>query len=191
MAEKYPDITDWKNLNKYADLFKTSESGSKGQLLDGDPTYVTNDEAMVKNLNLNYKVVFGGSETALIQASEKAEENKKPLLGVLLRAAVVLLRDAAGKRQPSAVHRGCDADPAKVACDYPPYRAEEGRLEEVRGLGHAGFDLVKNFTWTNDDQNRSRRTSPRTRCRRRTPPRSGSRTTPTRSGLDRLTPCPM
>ncbi len=38
MAEKYPDITDYKNLNKYAGLFKTSESGGKGQLLDGDPS---------------------------------------------------------------------------------------------------------------------------------------------------------
>ncbi|MET1073069.1 MAG: glycine betaine ABC transporter substrate-binding protein, partial [Umezawaea sp.] len=65
MAEKYPDITDWNSLNKYADLFKTSESGDKGQLLDGDPSFVTNDEALVKNLNLNYKVVYGGSETAL------------------------------------------------------------------------------------------------------------------------------
>ena len=27
MAKKYPDITSWKNLNKYAHLFKTSESG--------------------------------------------------------------------------------------------------------------------------------------------------------------------
>ena len=32
MAEEYPDITDWKNLNKYADMFETSESGGKGQL---------------------------------------------------------------------------------------------------------------------------------------------------------------
>ena len=30
MADKYPDITDWKNLNKYADLFKTPESGNLG-----------------------------------------------------------------------------------------------------------------------------------------------------------------
>ena len=52
MAQKYPDITDWKNLNKYADLFKTSESGGKGQLLDGDPSFVTNDDALVKNLKL-------------------------------------------------------------------------------------------------------------------------------------------
>jgi len=61
MADKYPDITNWKNLNKYADMFKTSESGGKGQLLDGDPSYVTNDEALVKNLGLNYQVVVGAT----------------------------------------------------------------------------------------------------------------------------------
>ena len=86
MAEKYPDITDWKNLNKYADLFKTSESGGKGQLLDGDPSYVTNDEALVKNLNLNYKVVVGGSEAALIQSFRIGGEEQDPAAGVLLRA---------------------------------------------------------------------------------------------------------
>ena len=37
MVDKYPDITDWNNLNKYADLFKTSESGDKGQFLGSDP----------------------------------------------------------------------------------------------------------------------------------------------------------
>ncbi len=67
MADKYPDITDWNNLNKYADMFKTWESGDQGPLFDGDPGFVTNDEALVKNLDLNYKVVVGGSETALIE----------------------------------------------------------------------------------------------------------------------------
>ena len=61
MAKKYPDITDWHNLNKYASMFKTSESGGKGQLLDGDPAFVTNDEALVTNLDLNFKVVYAGS----------------------------------------------------------------------------------------------------------------------------------
>ena len=32
MVQKYPDITDWHNLNKYAEVFRTSESGDKGQL---------------------------------------------------------------------------------------------------------------------------------------------------------------
>ncbi len=81
MAKKYPDITDYKNLNKYAKLFKTSESGGKGQLLDGDPSYVTNDEALVKNLKLNYKVVVGGTEAGSAhQLQVNAEKNKSPLL---------------------------------------------------------------------------------------------------------------
>src|SRR5665648_986834 len=57
LAKAHPDILDSKNLNKYASLFKTSESGAKGQLLDGDPGFVTNDAALVKNLKLDYKVV--------------------------------------------------------------------------------------------------------------------------------------
>ena len=80
MAEEHPDITNWENLNNYVDLFKTSESGDKGQLLDGDPSYVTNDVALVKNLNLNYEVVVGGSEAALITAFQQATTQKTPLL---------------------------------------------------------------------------------------------------------------
>lgn len=57
-AKRHPDVTDWKNLNKYADQFRTPESGGKGQLLDGSPSYVTNDKALVKNLELDYSVVF-------------------------------------------------------------------------------------------------------------------------------------
>ena len=40
LAEEHPDILDWKNLNKYADEFTTSESGGKGQFLGADPSYV-------------------------------------------------------------------------------------------------------------------------------------------------------
>lgn len=50
LAEQHPDIMDWKNLNKYASLFRTAESGGKGQLMDGSPSYVTNDKALVTNL---------------------------------------------------------------------------------------------------------------------------------------------
>ena len=56
MVDAHPDITDWNNLNKYADLFKTPESGDKGQFLGSDPTFVQYDEALIANLKLNYKV---------------------------------------------------------------------------------------------------------------------------------------
>ena len=115
MKKKYPDITDWKNLNKYADLFKTSESGGKGQLLDGDPGFVTNDEALVKNLKLNYKVVFAGSEAALIQAFRAGEENKKPVIGYFYSPQWFLAEVPLVKVDLPKYKTGCDA-------------AREGRL---------------------------------------------------------------
>ena len=81
LAKAHPDILDYKNLNKYADKFKTSESGGKGQFLGADPSYVQFDEAIISNLKLNFKVVFSGSEAASIQAYEKAEKNKEWLIG--------------------------------------------------------------------------------------------------------------
>jgi glycine betaine/proline transport system substrate-binding protein len=153
MTKQYPDITNWKNLNKYADLFKTSESGGKGQLLDGDPGFVTNDAALVKNLNLNYKVVFSGSETALIQAFRQGEAQKKPVIGYFYSpqwflAEVPLVNVELPKYKP-----GCDTDPAKVACDYPQYNLNKIVSTKFADSGSPAVGLVQKFKWTNDDQN--------------------------------------
>ena len=154
MAEKYPDITDWKNLNKYADLFKTSESGGKGQLLDGDPSFVTNDEALVKNLKLNYKVVYAGSEAALIQAFRQAEEKKTPLLGYFYEPQWFLVRGAAGQGEPAAVHGGLRRRPGEGRLRLPGVRPGQDRQHEVRRLGQPGRTTwSRTSQWTNDDQN--------------------------------------
>jgi glycine betaine/proline transport system substrate-binding protein len=153
MAQQYPDIIAWKNLNKYAALFKTSESSGKGQLLDGDPSYVTNDEALVKNLDLNYKVVQSGSETALIQAFRDAEKNKKPLLAYFYEPQWFFNEMKLVKIDLPPYKAGCDAVPAKVACDYPPYDLDKIVSKRFAESGSPAYDLVKNFNWTDEDQN--------------------------------------
>jgi glycine betaine/proline transport system substrate-binding protein len=154
MAKKYPDITNWKNLNKYAPMFKTSESGGKGQLLDGDPSYVTNDEALVKNLHLNYKVVVGGSEAALIQSFRDAEKNKKPLLAYFYEPDWFFSEMKLVKVNLPPYKPGCDANPDKVACDYPPYHLNKLISTKFAKSGSPAVQLIKNFQWTNDDQNK-------------------------------------
>jgi len=153
MATQYPDITDWKNLNKYASMFKTSESGGKGQLLDGDPSYVTNDEALVKNLKLDFKVVNGGSETALLQAFRQAESKKTPLLAYFYDPQWFFSEMKLVKVSLPAYTAGCDADPAKVACDYPPYDLNKVVSKKFADADGPAYKLVKAFNWTNDDQN--------------------------------------
>lgn len=153
LAKEHPDILDWNNLNKYADKFKTSESGDKGQLLDGDPSFVTNDEALVKNLNLNYKVVYGGSETALIQAFRQAEKEKKWVIGYFYSPQWLLNEVKLEKVKLPEYKSGCDADAEKVACDYPDYDLDKIVSKKFADANGPAFQLVKNFKWTNEDQN--------------------------------------
>lgn len=153
MAKEYPDITNWRNLNKYAHLFRTAKSGNAGQVLDGDPTFVTNDEALVKNLDLNYKVVYSGSEDALIKAAQTASRNKKPLLMYFYEPQWLFTKVKLVKVNlpPHAI--GCDARPARVACDYPPYLLDKIVSRKFAQTGGKAYELVRNFSWSNEDQN--------------------------------------
>ncbi|KUO17659.1 ABC transporter substrate-binding protein [Streptomyces dysideae] len=153
LAKEHPDITDWNNLNKYAAEFKTSESGGKGQLLDGDPSFVTNDESLVKNLKLDFKVVYAGSETALIQAFRKAEKNKEWMIGYFYEPQWFMSEVPLVKVKLPEYKEGCDADEEKIACDYPVYKLDKIVSKKFSESGSPAYDLVKNFTWTNDDQN--------------------------------------
>ena len=153
MVDKYPDITDWKSLNKYADLFKTSESKGKGQFLAGDPSFVTNDAALVTNLKLNYKVVYSGSEAALIKAAQQATAQKKPLLFYFYEPQWLFAKEKYARIKLPAYTAGCDADPKKVACDYPDYILDKIVSKKFADTNSPAFQLIKNFKWTNDDQN--------------------------------------
>ena len=153
MVTQYPDILDWNNLNKYADIFKTSESAGKGQFLGSDPTFVTNDEALVTNLKLNYKVVYSGTEASTITAFQSATKNKTPLIGYFYDPQWLLNTVHLKKVNLPAYTAGCDADPKTVACDYPPYTLNKIVATKFVQEGGNAWTLVKNFTWTNADQN--------------------------------------
>ena len=153
MAKKYPGITNYKNLNKYAKLFKTSESGSQGAFLDGDPSYVTNDEAIIKNLKLNFKVIYTGSEAALITSFRTAEAQKKPMIGYFYEPQWFLAQVPLKHVTLPPYKVGCDVVAAKVACDYPPYPLNKVAAVKFMNSGSPAAKMIKNFKWTNADQN--------------------------------------
>jgi glycine betaine/proline transport system substrate-binding protein len=153
LAAAHPDILNWKNLNAYAAQFKTSESGGKGQLLDGDPSYVTVDSALVKNLGLDFTVVQGGSEPALIESFRQAEAHKTFLLAYFYEPQWFFNELKLARVQLPPYTTGCDADPAKVACDYPPYNLNKVAATTFANGGSPAAALAKKFQWTNADQN--------------------------------------
>jgi glycine betaine/proline transport system substrate-binding protein len=152
-VKQHPDVTDWKNLNKYADQLKTAESGGKGQLLDGSPSYVTNDKALVQNLKLKYQVVFSGSEAAQITQIKQFAKQKKPFLTYWYQPQWLFKKVPMTEVKLPAYKEGCDADPKKVACAYPQTPLQKYLNADFAKDGGKAAKLLRNFHWTTGDQN--------------------------------------
>ena len=97
--------------------------------------------------------MVGGSEAALIQSFKSAEENKTPLLAYFYEPQWFFSEMKLVKVNLPPYEDGCDADPAKVDCDYPPYALNKLISKDFADSDSPAVDLIKNFTWTNDDQN--------------------------------------
>ncbi|GAA2204166.1 ABC transporter substrate-binding protein [Streptomyces bangladeshensis] len=153
LAKQHPGITDWRNLDKYASLFRTPESGGKGQLMDGSPSYVTNDKALVKNLKLDYQVVFAGSEAAQITQIKQFAKEKKPFLTYWYSPQWLFEKVPMTEVKLPPYKEGCDADPAKVACSYPHTPLQKYLNADFARSGGEAAAFLKKFRWTTEDQN--------------------------------------
>lgn len=153
MAEKYPDILSYQGLNANVELFRTAKSGTQGQLLDGDPSFVTNDEALVKNLELDYKVVYSGSEDATIKAALDAAKNRKPLLFYFYEPQWLHSQSEFVRVGLPKYTEGCDANAQLVSCGYPEYILDKIMRTAFARKNPDVYELVENFSWSNQDQN--------------------------------------
>ncbi|MEE4421188.1 ABC transporter substrate-binding protein [Streptomyces bugieae] len=156
-ADKHPEVTNWKNLNKFAKQLRTSESGNKGQLMDGSPSYVTNDKALVKNLHLNYEVVFAGSEAAQITQIQQFAKAKKPFLTYWyepqwLFNQVPMVEVKLPKYTDACAEKGTK-DPQSIDCAYPTTPLQKYFNTNFAKSGGSAAAFLKNFKWTKDDQN--------------------------------------
>ena len=155
-AKANPDILTAKTnpqvLNNYVDQFKTSESGDKGQILDGDPSFVTNDQGMINGFGLNYKVVYSGSEAASNKAIQSAIDQNKPILAYYYTPNWFSSKVDLTHIEFPAWTQGCDSDPNNIKCDYPPYHLNKVVSTAFANSGSPAYTVIKKFNWTNEDQ---------------------------------------
>jgi glycine betaine/proline transport system substrate-binding protein len=152
MAEKYPDITDGTNLNKYADLFKTAESGDKGAWYEGPPGYTTIGQKIIDAYGLNFKAINVGSEQALIDLMDKGQKDQKAALAYFWEPHYYLAQGTVA-RVNFPKNDWTDAKTASGKTDYPASPLEKLATTKLMTSGSSFATLVKNFQWTNDDQN--------------------------------------
>ncbi len=154
LVQQHPELKSWQGVKKDWKLFVTPQSSPQGQFLDGSPSYVTNDAALVKNLGMNLKVVFAGTEAAQLTEIETDYKAKKPVLfywytpqyqNAIYKFSQVAL--------PAWTPACAKLKPAQINCAYPPYHLYKVMASNLSSQAPAVANFIRRFNWTSDDQN--------------------------------------
>jgi glycine betaine/proline transport system substrate-binding protein len=159
VADEHPDFTSWEGLKtpEAAEFFATAETGDKGQFLLGDPSYVSFDADIIKNLDLPFEVVVGGGEAALLTAIDTAFADESPLLFYFYTPQWANAKYDLVKVELPEVTEECEAsaaaDDGKYACDYPDDELLKTVSAQLEEDNPAVFEFFQNMQWSDDDQN--------------------------------------
>jgi glycine betaine/proline transport system substrate-binding protein len=157
MLDDHPEFATWEGLKGNESLFSTAETGDAGQLVDGDPSFVTFDQSIADNLGLNLKVVYAGSEAAQLSALDAAYQDQKPFLFYFWTPhwaqekydlTMVQLPEVTDQCTSDAVD-----DPEAYACAYPQDDLYKAFNQDLETRAPAAFALLTAMNYTNDDQN--------------------------------------
>jgi glycine betaine/proline transport system substrate-binding protein len=156
MLTDHPELATWEGLKTNAELFKTAESGSAGQLLDGDPSFVTFDQPIADNLGLNLKVVYGGSEAAQLTALKTAYAKQDPILMYFWTPHWAQEKyDLTNIELPEVTEECTQAaldDPDRYACAYPQDDLYKAFNSDLEADAPAAFAFLSAMSYTNADQ---------------------------------------
>ena len=161
VADAYPEYKSWEGLKTAAaaNYFKTAETGDKGQFLLGDPSYVSYDADIIKNLGLPFQVVTGGGEAALITALGTAFKDKTPLLFYFYTPQWANNKYALVSVKLPAITPACTKSAAdqgkdhKYACDYPTDHLLKAISAKLKTKNPGAFAFLEKMKWTDKDQN--------------------------------------
>ncbi|MDI3419787.1 glycine betaine ABC transporter substrate-binding protein [Streptomyces sp. B-S-A12] len=153
-ADKHPEILDYKNLNKFAKDFKTSESGDKGEFIGAAPSYTTYDKYLIKNHNLDFKIKETGNEAAQIKEIQSKYDAKTPFITYWwepLWANVDM--DLVEVKLPEYTE-GCNEPKTDTKCGYDNNKLQKYLNADFAKDGGDAAEFIKNFKWSNEQQNK-------------------------------------
>jgi glycine betaine/proline transport system substrate-binding protein len=153
VIQQNPSLATWEGLKTLSHVFRTPESGSQGQMLDGSPSYVTNDGPIIKNLGLDLKIVYAGSEAAEIAQVRQAYAQRKPLLFYFYTPQWLNSQLKLQEVTLPAYTAECGKLAAeKINCAYPTYNLYKAFSARFAATNSKAYQVLRNMRVTNQDQ---------------------------------------
>lgn len=156
VVEEHPELATWEGFKnpELTSLFKTAETGAKGQFLAGDPSWVQYDDQIIKNLGLDLQIVVAGSEQAVLAQLDSAYGRKEPVLFYFWTPHSIHAKyDLTEVKLPEHSEE-CYAktESGGVDCDYPQDTLFKIFWADLKNQAPDAYTLLKNFKYTTEDQ---------------------------------------
>jgi glycine betaine/proline transport system substrate-binding protein len=156
LLTEHPELATAEGLAtpENAALFATAETGDKGQLLFGDPSWVTYEADIIENLGLNFQIVQAGSEEAILSSLDAAYSRQDPVLFYFwtphsIHAKYELTRVALPDYSEACYAK---AESGGVDCDYPSDNLFKIFWPGLKEAAPDAYALLKNMSYTTEDQ---------------------------------------
>ncbi|MBL8093326.1 MAG: ABC transporter substrate-binding protein [Anaerolineales bacterium] len=156
MLTDHPELATWEGFQDPANaaLFKTAETGDAGQFLGGDPSWVQYDEQIITNLGLNLKVVYAGSEEAILAQLDSVYSRQDPILMYFYRPHSAFARYDLTKVELPANSAECyaKAEQGGVDCDYPTDGLFKIAWSGLAAAAPDAYQLISSLNYSTEDQ---------------------------------------
>jgi glycine betaine/proline transport system substrate-binding protein len=152
--EQFPQLSSWEGLKDPAVVkaFATAATGAQGRVLGMDPSFSQYEEPIVKNLKLDFKVQYSGSEAATQAEIIAATEAGKPVLMYYWMPSAAVGKYGLKNVALPKPTVDCAAETDKCDGDYPEdvlFKVASAKLEAKDAKV---FNFFKKFKFTTEDQ---------------------------------------
>jgi glycine betaine/proline transport system substrate-binding protein len=153
VAEEHPEILEPDGLRENTDLFRTAETGEKGEFLGGSPGFATQDQGMINAFDLDLEIVYAGSEATQLTEVQQRYAKREPVLFYSNELHWIQEKLDLVKVDFPDYYEGCDADLEYVDCDYPLYDLNKIFRKGFVEDDALSYRFLDNWKWSNEDQN--------------------------------------
>lgn len=153
----HPELATWEGFQdpEVAALFSTPETGEKGQLLLGDPSWVYVGPEFIESQELPLQAVYAGSEEAILSALDEAYNEKKPLLFYLWTPHTAFAKYELVEVKLPEYTQQC-GEKAEAGngrdCGYPADVLLKALSASLSDYAPEAYRFLKNFKYTSEDQ---------------------------------------
>ncbi|HSH04715.1 MAG TPA: glycine betaine ABC transporter substrate-binding protein [Anaerolineae bacterium] len=155
LVAQQPELLTWEGLlqPEKASLFAGNEQETP-VFLAGSRDWGQYDADIIHNLNLDFEVVFTGSEEALINEIRTAYRQQDPLLFYFWTPHPLLFELELTQVKLPEYSEACYANLEQdgVACDYPPDFLFKAYWPGLQDYAPEAYQLLQNIHYSNDDQ---------------------------------------